>query len=69
MIALPKINGFAGIVLRGIGAMITGPAKIDHIKTDINEIKADVKSLAGEVRETKGYIKGHVEGHSHREGA
>ena len=76
MIAMPKINGAVGIVLRGIVAIVTGPNKIEGMKADsaerfkvlqagMDEIKTDVKALAGDVRETKGYIKGHVAGHKH----
>ena len=75
MVSLPKLNGAAGIVLRGLAAIITGPGKIDGIKADIEHVKDDVDVLTtlmhevkGDVRETKGYIKGHVEGHSHSGG-
>ena len=72
MISLPKINGAAGMVLRGLGAIITGPGKIDGIKINLEHVKGDVDALTvlvmdvrADIRETKGYIKGHVEGHPH----
>lgn len=69
---LPKVNGAVGAVVKVIGAMITGPAKIDDIKKDIDHIKEDIDTLAEmitvirvDVGEIKGHIKGHVESHDH----
>lgn len=69
---LPKINGAVGIAIKGIVAMITGPAKIDglkediaHVKTDLDNLQAEVTTVRVDVGEIKGYIKGHVESHQH----
>ena len=58
MIPLPKINGVFGNALRVVGAIITGPSKIDGMKADVAELKTDVKILSGDVREIKGYLAG-----------